>query len=119
MLFVSNVSAMPSFDGSFLGINVSMEHCRMQTEDDSFAYMGEAKTKYTMNKNYILANCKAEYLQDEELEQAVIERADIPCRIAKNNPDPEARPKMIHYDGMGGFTVTPSGYVIGHCRAEK
>ena len=96
VLFVNNANAMPTVEGNFLGINTWKEHCRMQTDDGSFAYMGEAKVKYTMNKNFILANCKAEYLQDEEeteeMEGAVTERADIPCRIAVKNPDPTARP---------------------------
>lgn len=128
MLFVSNVSAMSSGPkGDFLGINISKEHCRMQAVDGDggfdFEHRGEGKVKYTMNKNFILATCKANYLQDVELEQAIVERADIPCKIAKENPDFKPGqghgPKMVHFEGFGGFTVTPSGQVIGRCKAEK
>lgn len=124
ILFANNVSAKPAGpEGDFIGINISKEHCRMQAADESFAYMGEAKVKYTMNKNFRLATCKADYLQ-EEPEEAIVVRDDVPCKIAEMNPDwvkgePGNGPKMFHYDGMGGYTVTPSGQVIGHCKAER
>lgn len=131
MLLVNNVSAMPQPEGNFLGINLSKEHCRMQVEDGDedgdfdFEYRGEGKVKYTKNKNYILATCKAEYLQvedgeggDDTVEQAIVERDDIKCMIAEENT-PGTKPHMIHYVGVGGFTVTPNGQVIGRCKYEK
>ena len=123
ILFASNVSAMQSGPTEdFIGINISKEngHCRMQTADESFAYKGEAKVKYTMNKHFRIATCKADYLQ-EEPEEAIVVRDEIPCRIAEMNSEftPGNGHKMIHYDGIGGFTVTPSGQVIGRCTAEK
>ncbi len=63
-LFITsfNVSAMPEHqhEAPFLGINPVMEKCHMIAEDDAFAYQGEAKTKLTINKNFVLATCKAE-----------------------------------------------------------
>ena len=124
MLLVNNVSAMPMPDGDFLGVNVSMEHCRMQTDDYSFVFKGDVKIKKMENKNYIIATCKAE--AEVEFEQAEVVRDDITCRIAKKNPDFEqggghgpGHGKMIHYKGIGGFTITPSGQVIGRCKADK
>lgn len=131
VLSVNQVNAMPTFDGSFLGINTAKDHCRMQTEDGSFTYMGGAKTKLTMNNNYVISSCKAEHELGDKIEEAMVEREDIPCRIAMENSmgmeKPmgtegsmgNGKPKMIHYEGVGGFTVTPAGNVAGHCKAEK
>lgn len=118
-----NAMGMPEISGDFMGINTSMDRCRFQTADGSFSYTGEANVKLTMNNQYAIASCKAEYLQDTDMaadiNNAIPNRADIPCRIAIRNPDPEARPRMMHFDGLGGFTVTPSGSVQGHCKAAK
>ena len=75
-----------------------------------------------MNKKYIIATCKAEYLQEDsegmediqEYDEALVARADIKCMIRKSSGH-----DMEHYSGFGGFTVTPSGQVIGRCKAEK
>jgi hypothetical protein len=125
MVSAFNVNAMPNGERPPLGINAAKEHCHFNTEDDSFSHMGPAKVSLTTNKNFVMAKCKAEYNQDDymdgasELEDAVVERDDISCRIVIANPDSTAKPKMFHYDGMGGFTVTPSGHIIGRCKASK
>ncbi|TXL00895.1 hypothetical protein BMR02_04910 [Methylococcaceae bacterium HT1] len=81
--FANNVSAKPAGpEGDFIGINISKEHCRMQAADESFAYMGEAKVKYTMNKNFRLATCKADYLQ-EEPEEAIVVRMMFHVKLRK------------------------------------
>ena len=54
-------------EAPFVGINPVMEKYHILAEEgDEFEYKGEAKTKLTINKNYVLATCKAEYIMDEE-----------------------------------------------------
>ena len=123
MVSAANVNAMELHDGPFIGINTFKDKCQAATEgeptdDGFFGYIGDAKTKVVMNKNFVIATCKAdvddttlEYLAGEE---AIVERDDIPCRIAVKKPG--SHPPMAHYDGTGGFTVTPSGNINGHCK---
>ena len=113
MLSALNVNAMEMHPGPFIGINTFKDKCQTTTEDESFSFMGDAKTKFTMNKNFVIATCKADVensmRSDMAGEEAIVERDDIPCRIAVRKPG--SKPPMVHYDGMGGFTVTPSGNI--------
>lgn len=118
MVSALNVNAMELHDGPFIGINTFKDKCQVSTEDESFRFMGDGKTKITMNKNFVIATCKAdvddsmvEYMAGEE---AIVERDDILCRIAVKKPGPKQ--PMTHYDGMGSFTVTPSGNINGYCK---
>ena len=123
MVSAVNINAMELHEGPFVGINTFKDKCQAATagepsDDGFFGYIGEAKTKVIMNKNFVIATCKAdvddttlEYLAGEE---AIVERDDIPCRIVVKKPGPHQ--PMTHYDGTGGFTVTPSGNINGHCK---
>jgi hypothetical protein len=119
MISTVNVNAMQMHDGPFIGINTFKDKCQAVTEDESFRYIGDAKTKVTMNKNFVIATCKADVddsMFDEIMvEETIIERDDIPCKIAVRKPN--SHPPMAHYNGTGGFTVTPSGNINGHCKA--
>jgi len=130
-LTTNTVSAMDSFDGAFVGINVSMNGCRIQTEDESFSYMGhdETKTSLISNHKMMIATCKAIIPNDfitngdapdeetmEDLSEAVVERADIPCQIMKKKDTGKG---MQKFNGFGGFTVTPSGILSSRCKVIR
>ena len=117
ILSAVNVNAMGLHEGPFVGINTFNGNCQASTEGNSFRFMGEGKTKFTMNQDVVVATCKAdvddsmvEYMAGEE---AIVEE-DIPCRIAVKKPGPQQ--PMTHYDGIGHFTVTPSGNINAHCK---
>ena len=114
MVSAVNVNAMGLHEGPFVGINTFKDNCQASTEGNSFRFMGEGKTKFTMNQDVVVATCKADvddsmakYMAGEE---AIVEE-DIPCRIAVKIDD-----QMTHYDGIGYFTVTPSGNINAHCK---
>ena len=119
-LMVSSINAnamggMGEHEGPFLGINTMKGMCHMVSDDNTFTYMGKSETKLTMNKNFVLASCKGEYLQYEEM------TIDIPhgrnqvvdCRIKV-----EGIPEF--FQGTGGFTVdTDEGVVSANCKAIR
>ena len=122
MVSAANVNAMELHAGPFIGINTFKDKCQAATEgeptdDGFFGYIGDAKTKVIMNQDVVIATCKAD-VDDTTLEYLAGEEAivgeDIPCRIAVKKPG--SHPPMAHYDGTGGFTVTPSGNINGHCK---
>jgi len=103
-----NVSAMPH-DLPFFGINTVMDKCHI--EDNDFSYKGEAKTKLTMNKNFVLATCKAEYIVDEENPIEIEGRVEVnTCMIMT---------KEGRKSGTGGFTVSQGGIVTAICKAPR
>ena len=112
---VNAMGGMGEHEGPFLGINTMKGMCHMVSDDNTFTYMGKSETKLTMNKNFVLASCKGEYLQDEEM------AIDIPngrnqvvdCRIKV-----EGIPGF--FEGTGGFTVdVDEGVVSANCKAIK
>lgn len=66
-LNVNAMGGMGNHEGPFLGINTMMDMCHMISEDNDFTYKGKSETKLTMNKNFVLATCKGEYIQDGEM----------------------------------------------------
>jgi len=114
-LITASINANAADDtGAFLGINTMMDKCHMETVDDTFIFKGiPAETKITMNKNYVLATCKAEYLQDEEaVEYPNGRNHSYACRIRDDKPG--------YYEGTGGFTIdSDEGTVSGNCKADK
>jgi len=118
MVSAVNVNAMGLHEGPFIGINTFNDKCQASTEGNSFRYMGEGKTKFSMNQDVVVATCKADVDDSETMveymagEEAIVEK-DIPCRIAVKKTGAK---KMTHYDGIGRFTVTPSGNINGHCK---
>ena len=108
-----NINAMPmQHDAPFVGINPVMEKCHIIAEGDEFTYQGGAKTKLTINKNYVLATCKAEYIVDKENPIDIQGRVEgIPCRVMI--------PKTGKFEGTGGFTVSQGGVVTATCKAPR
>lgn len=101
--------------GPFLGINTMKDMCHMISEDNGFTYMGKSETKLTMNKNFVLATCKGEYIQDQDGEMMVPNgRTQVStCRI---------KVQGFHgfFEGTGGFTVdSEDGTVSANCKASR
>jgi len=118
-----NVNAMGMGGGGdheapFVGINPVMEKCHIIAEYDEFEYKGEAKTKLTINKNYVLATCKAEYIMDEENPIDIQGRVEvIPCMIGiPGKAGLEVKGPSF---GTGGFTVSQGGVVTATCKAPR
>ena len=61
-----NINAMRP-DVPFIGINPSEGHCHIEATGGELSYMGKAEVKFTENRNFMIATCKAEYDVDEEL----------------------------------------------------
>jgi len=104
-----------SHEGPFLGINTMMDKCHMISEDNEFEYKGSSETKLTMNKNFVLATCKGEYIQDKDGEMIIPNgRTQVPaCRIRVDGFDG-------FFQGIGGFTVdTEDGTVSANCKATS
>jgi len=111
-----NVSAMDgpdSHEGPFLGINTMKDMCHMISENNDFTYLGKSETKLTMNKNFVLATCKGEYIQDGEM-MVPNGRTQVPtCRIKVEGF------KGV-FQGTGGFTVdSEDGTVSANCKASR
>jgi len=115
-----NVSAMGmggnddmEHQGPFLGINTMKDMCHMISEDENFTYMGKSETKLTMNKNFVLATCKGEYIQDGEM-MVPNGRTQVPaCRI-------KVEGFKGTFQGTGGFTVdSEDGTVSANCKASR
>jgi len=104
----------PMHEAPFAGINTVMEKCHIISENE-FMYKGAAKTKLTINKNYILASCTAKYL---EVKEAPVQNegrvSEIPCIIAVEEDE-----AVIKYSGVGGFTVSQGGVVTANCKVDK
>jgi len=108
LVSATSVNAMPH-EGPFVGINPVMEKCHIIAEEgDDFEYKGQAKTKLTINRNYVLATCKAEYIMDEETLIDIQGRAEgVSCMIGiPGKAGLEVKGPSV---GAGGFTVSQSG----------
>ena len=113
-----NVNAMPQHQAPFVGINPVMNMCHIIAEDESFAHQGPAETKLTINKNYVLATCKAEYIVDEENPIDIQGRVEgIPCMIGI--PGWAGLEVKGPSAGTGGFTVNQGGAVTATCKAPR
>ena len=113
-----NANAMESHEAPFVGINPLMNMCHIIAEDNVFAYQGPAETKLTINDNYVLATCKAEYIVDEENPIDIQGRVEgIPCRIGI--PGWAGLEVRGPSDGIGGFTVSQGGTVSAKCKAPR
>ena len=114
-----NINAMPmQHEAPFVGINPVMEKCHIIAEGDEFAYQGGAKTKLTINKNYVLATCKAEYIVDKENPIDIQGRVEgIPCMIGI--PGWAGLEVKGPSTGTGGFTVSQGGAVTATCKAPR
>mgnify|MGYP007022654806 FL=1 len=118
ILSTNNINAMPMHEAPFVGINPVMEKCHIIAEDDTFTYQGEAKTKLTINKNYVLATCKAEYIVDYENPIEIEGRVEgIPCMIGI--PEWADLEVKGHSEGIGGFTASQDGVVTATCKAPR
>jgi len=112
-----NASAMGGMGGGpqgpFLGMNTVKSMCHMVSEDNNFIYKGPSETKLTMNKNFVLATCKGEYIQDGEM-MVPNGRTQVPaCRIKVEGFDG-------FFEGTGGFTVdSEDGTVSANCKASR
>jgi len=113
-----NVNAMPMHEAPFVGINPVMDKCHVIAEDDAFTYQGAAETKLTINKNYVLATCKADYIVDEENPIDIQGRVEgIPCMVGiPGHAGLEVRGPS---HGVGGFTVNQGGSVTASCKAPR
>jgi len=126
IIYTNTVSAMgggqPPID--HIGINTFNEMCHITTDIEEFMYKGGARTQLIENKNFLLATCKAEYPQDPDMINEIVERADTPCVIGVENPTFDSgtdspKDKIIRHHGSGGFTITPSGNAAGFCKVIK
>jgi len=120
-LFINamNASAMPMpHDAPFLGINPINSMCHIIAENEAFTHQGPAETKFTINKNYILASCKAEYLVDKENPIEIEGRVEgIPCMIGIPGwAKLEVKGPSF---GTGGFTVSQGGVVTATCKVPR
>jgi hypothetical protein len=112
-----NVNAMGGQEmmneAPFIGINTWKDKCHIIAEHDGFTYQGDAKTKVTMNENFVIATCQARYLMDEDLPAVAIEGRNqvSSCRIKVEGLQP--------FTGTGGFTVSSGGVVNGNCKAVR
>jgi len=121
-LFIAamTANAMPHHtpEAPFVGINPIMEKCHIIAENEAFAHQGSADTKFTINKNYILASCKAEYLVDKENPIEIEGRVEgIPCMIGIPGwANLEVKGPSF---GTGGFTVSQGGVVTATCKVPR
>jgi|GEM_PF-1573455 len=114
-LFITamNVNAMQPHEAPFAGINTVKNMCHIVAEENAFTYKGDAKTKLTINKNYILASCKAEYILDKENPIEIEGRVEgIPCNI-------KVAGENVPFRGTGGFTVNQGGSVTATCKVPR
>jgi len=112
---VNAMGGMGEHEGPFLGINTMKDMCHMISEDNEFSYQGKSETKLTMNKNFVLATCKAEYIQDDEMSVEDVHGRNqvVNCRI---------KVQGFHgfFEGRGGFTVdADNGQVSANCKASR
>ncbi|MDT8427094.1 MAG: hypothetical protein RQ733_14080, partial [Methyloprofundus sp.] len=106
-----NVNAMPMQpEVPFIGINPVRGMCHIEAADGEFSYMGAAEVKFTENKNFMIATCKAEYEVDKDM-PIDIQGREGSCRIGIPGKGPT--------EGIGGFTVSQGGVVTGRCKVEK
>ncbi|NOR79646.1 MAG: hypothetical protein GQ529_02245 [Methyloprofundus sp.] len=121
LVFTMNVNAMPHHDmeAPFVVINPVMEKCNiLAEEDDAFTYHGPAKTKLTINKNYVMATCKAEYIVDKENPIDIQGRVEgIDCMVGI--PGWAGLEVKGPSKGIGGFTVSQGGVVTATCKAPR
>ena len=109
-----NVNAMEP-EGPFLGINTMKDMCHMVSEGNTFTYKGKSETKLTMNRNFVLATCKGEYLQDDEMTVDTLNGRDqvTNCRI-------KVKGIAGFFEGTGGFTIdAEEGIVSANCKAIR
>lgn len=112
---VNAMGGMGEHEGPFLGINTMKDMCHMVSEDNSFIYKGPSETKLTMNKNFVLATCKGEYLQDDEMSVEPLHGRNqvVDCRI-------KVQGVPGFFEGTGGFTVdADEGTVSANCKANR
>ncbi len=106
-----NINAMPMHpEAPFIGINPIKGHCHIEAADGEFTYMGPAEVKFTENKNFMIATCKAEYEVDKDM-PIDIQGREGSCHIGIPGKGPT--------EGEGGFTVSQGGVVTGKCKVEK
>jgi len=117
LLSANSINAMPMHDAP-VGINPVMERCHIIAEDASFAHQGPAKTKLTINKNYVLATCKAEYIVDPENPIEIEGRVEgIDCMIGI--PGWAGLEVKGPSFGTGGYTVSQGGVVTATCKVAR
>jgi len=112
---VNAMGGMGDHEGPFLGINTMKDMCHMISENNDFTYLGKSEIKLTMNKNFVLATCKGEYLQTDEMSVEDLHGRNqvVNCRI---------KVKGHHgtFKGTGGFTVdADEGTVSANCKAAR
>jgi len=112
---MGGMGGMGDHVGPFLGINTMKDMCHMISEGNDFSYQGKSETKLTMNKNFVLATCKGEYLQDDDMSVEDVHGRNqiVNCRI---------KVKGYHgfFEGKGGFTVdADEGTVSSNCKAVR
>jgi len=115
MIATFNAYAMESEqmmpEGPFIGINTWKDKCHVVTEDNAFLYMGDAKTKVTMNDQFVIATCQVVYPTD----------ADVPP-VNGRNEVANCHIKVEGYpgfQGQGGFTISADGIINGNCKAPR
>jgi len=108
-----NVNAMATTttaDVPFIGINPVKGVCHIEATDGEFSYMGPAEVRFTENRKFMIAVCKAEYDVNEDY-PIDIQGRKASCRIRIPGKGPT--------EGVGGFTVSQGGLVSGRCKVEK
>lgn len=86
--------------------------CMISSAEGDSVYHGPGSVKLTTNNNFAIASCTITPDTDGDVHPAFVERDNVPCRIKYQHPGP------YFYNGLGGFTATPSGNVIARCKAD-
>lgn len=121
-LLLANVMLLSAFTANageaMLGINPVMGKCHIATADESFMFHGSAETKLTINNNYVMATCKAEYIVDPENSVNTEGREDgIACHVGV--PGKAGLEVKGPQYGTGGFTVSAGGVATAFCKAPR
>jgi len=120
-ILLANVLLMCAFTVKaepMLGINAVMDKCHVVTDDGTFAYQGPAETKLTINDNFVIATCKAEYIVDADNPVNLQDKVEgIPCHVGI--PGWAGLEVKGPSYGTGGFTVSATGIINAFCKAPR
>lgn len=115
VLTIGTAQAAMNHPNPFIGMNPDANNgagmCHLISAEGDTVYQGPGTVRVTINNNFAIGSCTVKPDTDSNVKPAFVERANVACHIKKPG-------QPGHFNGFGGFTVTPSGNVIARCQAE-